>query len=252
MIHPFVRFLAIGLLLLGVSEAHAQATVEQCFRATPTGFCQAVNTANPLPVSATLSASTVAANQGNTGTNAQAWWVQIGDGVNGPVNLLATFGDGVTATTKLGVWNQNYLYNGTTSSIWRDIAGSLSNGFGTAGVGIVPTSAVANGIVPIVSAAVEAAHILKNSPGNFYSLSVTAGASAGFVLVFNAVSAPADGAVTPIECVAVAANGTATIPSSGTFNPPVRYTTGITAVFSTTGCFTKTASATAFFTGKVQ
>lgn len=31
------------------------------------------------------SGGTITANQGNAGTNAQAWWTQIGDGTNGPV-----------------------------------------------------------------------------------------------------------------------------------------------------------------------
>ena len=34
--------------------------------------------------------------------------------------------------------------------------------------------------------------------------------------------------------------------------PPDKYTIGITVVFSTTGCLTKTASATAFISGNVQ
>jgi hypothetical protein len=33
--------------------------------------------------------------------------------------------------------------------------------------------------------------------------------------------------------------------------PPARYATGLSAVFSTTGCFNKTASATGFFHGRV-
>jgi hypothetical protein len=233
--------------------ANANGAVSMCLNASSKAVPCSDPTATPLRVSGTVTSSgSTTANQGTAGTNANSWWMQIGDGVNGPVNLLGTFGDGVTATQKLGVWNQNYLYNGSTSSIWRDIAGALNNGFGTAGTALVPHSAAAGAIIPVVSTAAEASHVLKASAGNFYSLAVTAGASAGYVLVFNAISAPADGAVTPVECIAVAANATVTIPSSGAFDIPVRYSAGITAVFSTTGCFTKTASTTAFFSGKVQ
>jgi hypothetical protein len=69
-------------------------------------------------------------------------------------------------------------------------------------------------------------------------------------MVFNSTTVPVDGAVTPIECQAAPANGTTSL----TFNPgPVEsYSTGISVAFSSTGCFTKTASATAFFHGGIQ
>jgi len=69
-------------------------------------------------------------------------------------------------------------------------------------------------------------------------------------MVFDATSAPADGAVTPKECAVAPANATTFIDYGG--GPPESFATGITAVFSSTGCFTKTASATAFFHGTVQ
>lgn len=106
------------------------------------------------------------------------------------------------------------------------------------------------GITPIESTAAESNHILKGSAGTLYSLYVTTGATAGFIMTFNATTAPADGAVTPVECAVAPAN-TSTSISFGS-GPPDSYSTGITAVFSSTGCFTKTASATAFFKGRVQ
>lgn len=81
------------------------------------------------------------------------------------------------------------------------------------------------------------------------SLYVTTGASAGYLMVFDAVSAPVDGAVTPRECIPVAANSFVAIDFGDTSEP---FVSGLTAVFSTTGCFTKTASATAFFKGRAQ
>jgi hypothetical protein len=120
----------------------------------------------------------------------------------------------------------------------------------TNGVEVAPTAAAAAGITPVVSAAVESSHILKASAGNLYSVYVTTGATAGYLMVFNATSAPVDGAVTPNECAYVPANSTTSV--SYLPGPVGVYSTGITAVFSSTGCFTKTASATAYFHGLVK
>lgn len=105
------------------------------------------------------------------------------------------------------------------------------------------------GIVPVVSAMAEASQLIKAAPGNLYSLYVTTGASAGYVMTFNADVVPADGAVTPVECVAAPADSTISISFDG---PPDIYSIGIVAVFSTTGCFSKTASPTAFFKARAQ
>lgn len=108
----------------------------------------------------------------------------------------------------------------------------------------VPSS----GVTPSATAALASSFVAKASAGLLYGWSVTSGASAGFVLIFNSTSAPVDGAVTPIDCIAIPANAT----SGRQLSPPEAYSTGITLVFSTTGCFTKTASATAYFRGDVQ
>jgi hypothetical protein len=139
-------------------------------------------------------------------------------------------------------------FNGTSWDRTRTIVGAVAAGTGTVAVAVAPTSASTGAITPVVSAAAEGSHVLKASAGNLYSLVVTSGASAGYVMIFNATSAPADGAVTPTECIVIAANSTISLNYSG---PPEAFATGITAVFSTSGCFTKTISATAFFSGKV-
>jgi hypothetical protein len=69
-------------------------------------------------------------------------------------------------------------------------------------------------------------------------------------MTFNATTAPADGAVTPVEAIQIPAGSAAAISFEGA--PPDHYSTGIVAVFSTTGPFTKTASATAFFKWRVE
>lgn len=121
----------------------------------------------------------------------------------------------------------------------------------TNGVVIAPTSASTAGIAPVVSTALEGSHVLKASAGNLYSAYVTTGATPGLLMIFNATTAPADGAVTPIHCLEAPANSTVGLSFSGA--PPESYATGITAVFSTgTSCVTKAVSATAFFHGSVQ
>ena len=118
----------------------------------------------------------------------------------------------------------------------------------TNGITPVPTSNAGAALAQTASGAVESNNVLKASAGNLYSLTVTTGATAGYLMVFNATSAPIDGAVTPAYCAQVPANNT------GAFEwaIPARYSTGITAVFSSTGCFSKTASATAAFFGQVN
>lgn len=125
-------------------------------------------------------------------------------------------------------------------------------------LGLAPAWAQTNCLVPssfpatpIVSAAAEGSHILKASPGCLLAAYITTGATAGLLMTFNSTTVPADGAVTPINCVPVPAT------SSNFLNfapqPPEWYSTGIVIVFSSgTNCFNKAASATAFIHGIVQ
>lgn len=48
-----LKRLIVAIVLLWPGVAFAQATTELCVRATPTGFCQAVDSTRPLPVTAT-------------------------------------------------------------------------------------------------------------------------------------------------------------------------------------------------------
>lgn len=102
---------------------------------------------------------------------------------------------------------------------------------------------------PVNSAALESSHVFKATTGTLFGLSVTATSAAGYVLIYNSTTAPADGAVTPVACYYIpSAPGTVGI----AFTPfPLKMSTGIVAVFSTTGCFTQTGSATAFFLGEI-
>jgi len=106
-----------------------------------------------------------------------------------------------------------------------------------------------NPIPSVPSASVEGSHIFKTTSGVLTGFNVTSGASAGYVLIFDSATVPADGAVTPMFCYSLAA---ATTGSSGWLQYPVPFTNGIVMVFSTTGCFTKTISNTAFFSAQIQ
>lgn len=123
----------------------------------------------------------------------------------------------------------------------------------TNGVEIAPTAGTAAGITAVFSGAAEANHVLKASAGNLYNAYATS-TVAGYLLIFNATSAPVDGAVTPQNCIPGALTQSGIYAASINYNsgPVEIFTTGITASWSTTGCFTKTASATAFIHGSVK
>lgn len=129
-----------------------------------------------------------------------------------------------------------------------------------------PTVAAGNGVIPAPSSealaaiahsasvtAAESCRVLKASAGNLYSLRVSIAATTGYIMVFDATSAPVDGAVTTlaIPAVRVVSDGTSGW-YADSFNPPMRMATGITVCFSSTGPFTKTASATAAISGQTQ
>lgn len=170
------------------------------------------------------------------------------------------------------------IYNGTTTDLAREVAnGTNSVGTGIAAVGLLaqfddatvtaitensfgnlrmsadhvlytsqaPTTSVGTAIVPSSTTVAASSIILKASAGNLYGINAVSGGSAGYVMLFNATSAPIDGTVTPLKCYVLAANSSLELE----YTPPIRCGTGMTLVFSTTGPFTKTASATAFMSG---
>ena len=124
---------------------------------------------------------------------------------------------------------------------------------GVAPVGTVGTSDPSYGISPIVSTSAEATHVLKAKPGNLYSVYATnISGTAGWLVVLNATTAPADGAILPLDCVYLPASQTGWL----NFNPgpPKPYSVGITVVLTSANtCFTKTTGTiTGFISGSVQ
>lgn len=123
------------------------------------------------------------------------------------------------------------------------VTNMVANAQGAVTTQEAPTTLAAAAVPSAAQTTAAAGSIIaKASAGNLYGYEVTAGASAGYLMLFDSTTVPIDGAVTPKKVHAIAANASL----SRSFSPPIRFATGIVAVFSTTGPFTKTISATAF------
>lgn len=119
---------------------------------------------------------------------------------------------------------------------------------------LLPSAAAANGLSVVVSTALESCHVLKSGAGNLYTLTALLTSASGIVLAFDAISAPGDGAVTPVWFGVANSNGTnGGFSAAWPANAPLAFSTGMTVCLSTaTTPFTKTASATAAFSGGVK
>lgn len=112
-------------------------------------------------------------------------------------------------------------------------------------------------VTPGVGGPAVASKVLLAKPGSLLGVYFTAQGTQGWGMVFNSATDPADGATTVgtaagnlEECIYVPASTTQAISFQGL--PVETYSAGITAVFSSTGCGTKTESATAFIHGLAQ
>lgn len=168
----------------------------------------------------------------------------------GQVTGVDTFSNANVGYATASGFNTVNLLTATANSVFNGTSWDRQRG-NTDGIFTVnaPSAASAVAITPVVTSAVASNLVIKGSAGNLYAVNITTGASAGYLMIFNATSAPADGAVTPVKCLPVAAN---TGMELSYRSLPVAFSTGITAVFSTTGCFSKTASATAFISGDAK
>jgi hypothetical protein len=116
--------------------------------------------------------------------------------------------------------------------------------------GTAHAAPLGNPIVSVQSAATEGSHVLKASAGLLNGFNATnTGGSAGYVLLIDSATVPADGAVTPKFCYALPAASTT---GASWISYPAPFNNGIVIVFSTSGCFTKAISANAFFSAQVQ
>lgn len=210
-------------------------------------------------------------------TNAQAGWVQCDStghiAVVGTLSGAVTIADGadvaegtttdIACTTDNGTCTEIALIkrtnqrlttiNTTLGTPIQATGGTVGLVAGTAIVGKVGIDVAMTGITPIPSTSAEASHVLKASAGTLWSVYATnLTATAGFLVVLNATSAPVDGAITPLDCVPLPANGAVAVNYNS--GPPATYSTGITAVLtSATTCFTKTTGViTGFIKGQVN
>lgn len=124
---------------------------------------------------------------------------------------------------------------------------------GTLSVDCVSGCSAAPTTTPVSSAALVANQVISASPAKLASFDISADSTlsgaAWWVMIYNATSAPADGAVTPAKCYAVPSGATSIFAA---FPAPPSFSTGIVIGVSTTGCFTKTASTHAFISGDFQ
>lgn len=136
----------------------------------------------------------------------------------------------------------------TTTALTSVALATVGTGTDVKAIHLVPNSSANAGVAPSKNAVVGGNRVLKASAGNLYSLNVVSGALAGYILVHDSTTVPADGVVTPIYCTTLAANSSLFT----SFMPPITATTGLAVVFSTTGCYSQTTSATAFIAGQVK
>jgi hypothetical protein len=127
---------------------------------------------------------------------------------------------------------------------WDRLRGSTQGGYAV----LVPDSDSRVAVSSAQSASAVSSVVAKASAGNLYGLTGTAAATPLWFMVDNATSAPVDGSVTPVRCVYAPANSTVNV----AFNPPIRFSTGITIVASSTGCFTQTLNTTGFISAQYQ
>lgn len=155
---------------------------------------------------------------------------------------------------------------GANRALTQDTTGKLcdSGGGGGGGGGAItaplgpqaPATSVAtvgSNATPISSAALAANQVIITGAHQLLSFQVSADSTlsgaAWWIMVYNATTAPADGAITPAKCYALPSGATA---FTGAFFAPVTFAIGIVIGVSTTGCFTKTASTHAFISGDYQ
>lgn len=228
------------------------------FNAQVAGDIAAAATDSGKPVKIGCFAQSTAPTAVTNGQRANAWcglngqiFTTIYDAGNAAAAQVIGVGSdsGSNTINGLNVHSSGKLYNASTWERMRSIVGAVPAGTGNTAVTLAPVNIAAGAIVPGSSSATEGSHVACGAACNVYRVSVTTGGTAGYITGFNATSAPADGAVTPVLCRAVAANSTLSISYA---DMPSRWSTGATFVFSSTGCFTKTISATAFFEWSVM
>lgn len=229
-------------LLFSCGVAFAQSNVIVNYKSSATDATQ-VSSTNPLPVSlsgigGTQPVSIADGADVTLGAKADTAWVS---GSGSAIAILKTIAGNSGGSIPAG------------AAIIGKVGIDQTTPGTTNGIVIAPSSAAGIGILPTVSTAAESCRVLKSGTGNLYTLTTVIGATSGYILAFDATSAPGDGAVTPKWWFPINSNGTnGAAAASWTPGPPLNFSVGITVCFSSTGPFTKTASSTASFSAQVQ
>lgn len=258
-----MRFLLLLALLICGWPAWGQQVNLYC--ATGTGFTtwQPASSTNPCPITGSFTDATLALSQTPVapGTATATKGVLLGGQYDSTQKTLT---DGQQAAYSMSARGALLVATGADTFT---VAGGGSAGTAATGVmsvqGIASMTPIQNvslpsttlggmAPTPATQSAVQSCTVLKSSAGQLYSLSAAIGATTGYIMVFNATAAPGDGAVTPAwPPIRVVSDGTSGW-ASYSFPYPLTLGTGITVCFSSTGPFTKTASATAILSGQIQ
>jgi hypothetical protein len=110
-----------------------------------------------------------------------------------------------------------------------------------------PTGSSANGLGMARTTTAVSSLVVMGRKGNIYSVGATIGATPGFLLGYDAITDPGNGAQTPLFCITAPA--AATISFNWAPGPALVVANGLIIVFSTgANCLTETA-ANAFLWG---
>jgi hypothetical protein len=158
------------------------------------------------------------------------------------VNIAAGGGTGGTAIADESTFTEGTTNFTPVGGVYKSSQTPLTTGeAGAAGMTVNREMYAAGpAIAPTVSASAEGTHLFKSTAGQVkgcYAVNLTS--TAGFLLLIDATSIPADGAVTPVAVVPLPANDVAEI--SGAILSALQFNSGIVAVLSSaTTPFTKT------------
>lgn len=223
--------LALILALLGLAPAQSQPVTQPA----PVGAAGAYNTVAP------------------TCTASQFCYTQV----DSSGNLKVVSSGTPSGTQDINIKQVQGAVPSATNPIW--VAPATANVPWAVSLPTTPLIASGNGVVDtltteasqatstVASSALAANQVVNAAATNLYAFEVAAdstlSAAAWWIMIYNATSAPGDGAVTPAKCYAMPLGTTS---FSAAWPKPVRFSTGVTIGVSTTGCFTKTASTHAF------
>ena len=166
-----MRMLFLTLaFLFSIGSAHAESLVVQSCGTLPKAYAPGATRNDTVDINGQKctndGSGTVAANQGNRGTNTQAWWTQIGDGTNGPVAVKPASTAPAASDPALVV------------TISPNSTGLVPLGQTTMANSVPVTMASNQGVSYQHIAAGQATTVVKNSPGTIYGIIFNTAATA--------------------------------------------------------------------------